>query len=139
MSPILAKNWMEWKYVNIFLRTLLIPGILPIMCLIVLNTKIYHYITGLKSALQSKEGRIVKQPASHESFLLMEGEIYLMAIWLNWLKWSEKNSYEIVSLISGTKFKKFVVKRIAQQKKELSLAVILSFTVLMFLITHAPR
>ena len=58
---ILAKNWMDWKYVDIFLRTLLIPGILPIMCLIVLNTKIYHYITGLKSALQSKEGRIVKQ------------------------------------------------------------------------------
>ena len=52
---------MDWIYVDIFLRTLLIPGILPIMCLIVLNTKIYHYITGLKSALQSKEGRIVKK------------------------------------------------------------------------------
>ena len=51
----------------------------------------------------------------------------------------KKNSSEIVSLIAGTKFKKFVVKRIAQQKKDLSLAVILSFTVVMFLITHAPR
>ena len=50
-----------------------------------------------------------------------------------------KITSEIVSLIAGTKLKKFVVKRIAQQKKELSLAVILSFTVLMFLITHAPR
>ena len=42
-------------------KTLLIPGIVPIICLIVLNTKIYHYITGLKSALQCKEGRIEKE------------------------------------------------------------------------------
>ena len=30
-------------------------------------------------------------------------------------------------------------KRIAQEKRELSLAVILSLTVLMFLLTHTPR
>ena len=37
------------------------PGIVPIICLIVLNTKIYYYITGLKNALQCKEGRFEKE------------------------------------------------------------------------------
>ena len=35
--------------------------------------------------------------------------------------------------------KRTVERRMAQQKRELSLAVVLSFTVLMFLITHLPR
>ena len=35
--------------------------------------------------------------------------------------------------------KKTAEKRIAQQKRECNLAVVLSFTVLMFLLTHAPR
>ena len=48
----------EYKTVSI---TLLILGIVPIICLIVLNTKIYYYITGLKNALQCKEGRFEKE------------------------------------------------------------------------------
>jgi len=39
----------------------------------------------------------------------------------------------------GTAMKRTVERRVAQQKRELSLAVVLSFTVLMFLITHLPR
>ena len=37
------------------------------------------------------------------------------------------------------RIRKTVEKRIAQEKRELSLAVILSLTVLMFLLTHTPR
>ena len=41
--------------------------------------------------------------------------------------------------VQGTAMKRTVERRVAQQKRELSLAVVLSFTVLMFLITHLPR
>ena len=61
-------------------------------------------------------------------------------IYFNWMD-NPDNPSENVSLLLllGMKLKKTAAKRIAQQKKELSLAVILSFTVLLFLITHAPR
>ena len=51
----------------------------------------------------------------------------------------DKNDFFQESFSEGTAMKRTVERRMAQQKRELSLAVVLSFTVLMFLITHLPR
>ena len=75
-------------------KILWITGIVPVICLILLNTNIYRNIHRLKCSLKNKE---------------------------------------------GMKMRKTVERRLAHEKRELSLAVVLSLTVLMFLLTHTPR
>ena len=46
---------------------------------------------------------------------------------------------DIISATAGVALKKTVERRVAQQRRELSLAVVLTLTVVMFLVTHVPR
>eukprot|EP00092_Neocalanus_flemingeri_P018501 GFUD01020026.1.p1 GENE.GFUD01020026.1~~GFUD01020026.1.p1 ORF type:complete len:416 (-),score=82.55 GFUD01020026.1:407-1654(-) len=77
----------------------IVTGILPVVCLIFLNSRIYMCIKRLQASLAKRQH----------------------------------------STKEGVPMKKTFEKRIAQQKRDCNLAVVLSFTVLMFLLTHLPR
>eukprot|EP00092_Neocalanus_flemingeri_P095536 GFUD01121553.1.p1 GENE.GFUD01121553.1~~GFUD01121553.1.p1 ORF type:complete len:347 (+),score=65.60 GFUD01121553.1:153-1193(+) len=86
----------------------IVTGILPVVCLIFLNSSIYKCIKRLQASLTKQ------QHSTNEGLPL-------------------KKTFE--KRIAQQK----IEKRMAQQKRDCNLAVVLSFTVLMFLLTHVPR
>ena len=111
---------LHFALANVFYFHAYLPGILPVVCLIFLKSSIYICIKRLQASLAERR---------HSN---KEGQLNI---------WAERltSILTYVGNLFAVRLKKTVEKRMAQQKRDCNLAIVLSFTVLMFLLTHAPR